>query len=589
VSLPNAQLNALDGGLPVVPSSTGKIVAKIGAASLGTAVANIPVAFGFDLNAVKTALGTGPLVDAVCESLSIAGGPIVAVPTTNSLAGTASAVTRVGTSGTSVMTVQLPGGGTCAPRDAYSVEVTITRSALGIAVGGGAFTYSLDGGNTNSPELAVPVSGLYTIPNTGLQLAFAEGTLAATDAYTFTCTAPAPSVADVGTALSALIASSQPFSCVHILGAPAPVLSAVTVTKGGSPTPPTCTVTGPATAAVDIVVKITTTGGDAGTAKFKISTDGGATFGIEATTPSGGGYTTSLGSGITFHWANGGVTYTVGDCYYVNSYGGLAALFSAVDTLMTSAANLYKWAFAIIECPDVSDAIITKAVAGLASAQGRMMVVGGACQLNAALSYPGGASFRRSASWPVATRVAASEISEDLGRVKSGPIPDVSALYRDEQQTPLLASLHVESLRTIPGTGGFWVSSATDGNMMSAVGSDYSLVQFRRVMDEACRAALPNLIRELNDDLLADPKTGYILPSEAARIEGSIGAAIKGDLMSCANRLGKPHISAYAVRVKRDEQIVLTKNLTVSISLVPKGYAKSIVCNLSFAATVATA
>lgn len=584
MSLPNVTMNAQDYGLVSVPSSVAKIVAKIGACSLGTAVVNVPIAFGGPgLQAVKDALGTGPLTDAVCESLSVAGGPVVAVPTTNSLAGTASAVTHTPTVGTSVMTVVAVGGGTCAPRDAYSVEVLITRAASGIAIGGGAFEYSLDGGTDFSPELAVPTSGVYVIPNTGMQLNFAEGTLVAAETYKFTCTAPAPSVADVGTAIAALLASSYSVAAIHVLGAPAPVLSAVT---SSGTTPPTCTASGTPTAAMDIALKITTSGAPSA-AKYKLSTDGGATWGTE-TSCSANTYTVSCGSGITFAWNQGAVTYGTDNVYYLNSYGGLATLFAAVDALMTSAAALYKWCFSIIECPDVTDAIITKAVAGLASAQGRMMGVGGACQLAAAATYPGGATFRRSASWPVAARIAASEPSEDLGRVKSGPLPGISALYRDEQQTPLLASLHVESLRTIPGMNGFWVSSATDGNMMSAVGSDYSLVQYRRVMDQACRDALPGCMRELNDTILADPKTGYILPSEADRIEHVIDTAIRSDLMSCANRLGQPQISGLSVHVKRDEQNLVTKNLTIQITIVPVGYAKTVTCDLSFAVTLST-
>ena len=579
MGLPNATINPLDGGMPAVPSSIGKVVAKIGPSSAGTPAT--PVAFGSSLAAVRAALGYGPLSDAVCESLNVAGGPVCAVPTTNSLAGTASAVTRQGTTGTSVLTVIKPGGGTAAPNDAYQLQVQVVRAALGIAVGGGAIIYSLDGGQTWSPQLAVPASGVYVIPNTGLELSFAEGTLGLNDIYLCGCTAPAPAVGDVGTALSALIASSQPWSCIHVLGAPAPVLSAVTSI---GTTPPACTATGPATAAMDIAIKITTSGAPSA-AKYKLSTDGGATWGTE-TSCSANSYVVACGNGINFAWNQGAVTYGTDNVYYLNSYGGLAALFAAVDAQMTAAAGLYKWGFAIIECPPVSDAIIAKAVAGLASAQGRMMVVGGTEQLEAALRYPGCASFTRSASWPVSCRVAASEISEDLGRVKSGSIPDIAQLYRDEQQTPLLASLHVESLRTIPGTGGFWISSATDGNMMSAVGSDYSLVQYRRVMDEACRAVLPWAIRELNDDILTDPKTGYILGSEADRIEGVLNAALKADLMSCANRLGKPHVSGYLVQVVRNEQNAVTKNITIQIFLVAKAYAKGVTCNLSWTITL---
>ena len=112
--------------------------------------------------------------------------------------------------------------------------------------------------------------------------------------------------------------------------------------------------------------------------------------------------------------------------------------------------------------------------------------------------------------------------------------------------------------------------------MMSANGSDYSLVQFRRVMDRACVLALPPAQLELNDDILADPTTGFILPSEADRIEGVIDAVVRGDLMSTNNRLRKPHVSALKITVKRDEAILTTRNLTIDISLVPKSYAKTI-------------
>ena len=160
MSLPNATITPQDFGLVSVPSSAAKIVAKIGPCSLGTAVANVPLAFGGPgLQPLKDALGTGPLTEAACESLSNAGGPLVVVPTTNSLAGTASAVTHSPSTGTSTMTVQLPGGGTCAPCDAYSVIVQITRAGLGIAVGGGAFTYSLDGGVSYSQSSPSPRAG----------------------------------------------------------------------------------------------------------------------------------------------------------------------------------------------------------------------------------------------------------------------------------------------------------------------------------------------------------------------------------------------------------------------------------------------
>jgi hypothetical protein len=305
--------------------------------------------------------------------------------------------------------------------------------------------------------------------------------------------------------------------------------------------------------------------------------------------PTGG--VTSVGHGLTLTFLAG--SYIQDDLYKFNTYGSIASLFAAVDAQMTAAALAYKWAFAILELPSATDALIAKALAGLASAEGRVMVTGGFCTLASATSSPGGASYSRPDGWPIAARVAGSEISEDLGRVKSGPVGGISALARDEQVTPGFGVLHVETLRTIPGRNGIYIASDTDGNMMSAVGSDYSFVQFRRIMDRACVLALPVAQGELNDDILADPVTGFILASEADRIEGIIDAAVRSELMSSSNALRKPHVSALLVSVKRDEAILLTKNITVDIALVPKGYAKSIGVyihySLSLPASVAAA
>ena len=50
------------------------------------------------------------------------------------------------------------------------------RPELDLAAAAAQFKLSLDGGNTWGNSIAVPVSGIYIIPNTGLQITFADGT-----------------------------------------------------------------------------------------------------------------------------------------------------------------------------------------------------------------------------------------------------------------------------------------------------------------------------------------------------------------------------------------------------------------------------
>ena len=138
-----------DGSLGIVPPSPANVVAKLGVCSAGAA--NTVQQFsGPSVKVIKDALGTGPLAEAAAHSLEIAGGPVMTVPVSASVPGAAGAVTRVGT-GTAGL------GVSGAPKDSYQVEVHVTRAATGLAAAAAAFIFSVDGGDTFSPEIAVPV------------------------------------------------------------------------------------------------------------------------------------------------------------------------------------------------------------------------------------------------------------------------------------------------------------------------------------------------------------------------------------------------------------------------------------------------
>jgi hypothetical protein len=556
--LPKISQIIQDGSLGIVPPSPANVVAKLGVCSAGAA--NTVQQFsGPSVKVIKDALGTGPLAEAAAHSLEIAGGPVMTVPVNPSVPGAAGAVTHVGT-GAAVLTVS------GAPKDSYQVEVRVTRAATGLAAAAAAFVFSVDGGDTFSPEIAVPANGVYAVPNTGLTLTFSDGSFVKNDEYTFSCAAPSYTTTDLSTTIDALLADPRKFGCLHVVGAPAPSATAVTA-RGTSPL---VRLSGSPAAWLDGVVLVTLAG-PIGTGKFKLSIDGGATFGAEQALVAS--YVIPS-SGLSLLFSPG--TYNQGDSYTFNTYASIPALFAAVDTKMTSAENIYKYAFAVLEAPDAPDAILLKATANLAST--RVMLAAGYCELTSSLSIVGGSTYKRSDAWPITARIAGAPIHEDLGRYRSGSLPGVVALYRDEYVTPGLASARFETLRTIPDAPGYYIASDTGGNMMAPLGSDYAFVQNRRVMDEACRVNRVAMLRYLNDDLLVDPKSGFILETEARRIEADVNAQLEADLVFGASR----HASAVRTRVKRDENILSTHNLTTSVSVTPKSYAKTITTMIGF-------
>jgi hypothetical protein len=107
------------------------------------------------------------------------------------------------------------------PADAADVLVTIKTSG---APGTGAFTYSLDGGTTVSNTIAIPGSGIYAIPGTGIILTFA-GSATEGDTYAFTAAAAGFTNTDLTNAYTALLqnASAQAieWKLAHVVGAPA--------------------------------------------------------------------------------------------------------------------------------------------------------------------------------------------------------------------------------------------------------------------------------------------------------------------------------------------------------------------------------
>lgn len=203
----------LDGQLGTVALKPGRTPIVCGVSSAGTAN-TCKLYAGNQQAQIITDYGYGPMVQMACR-LSAKGLAVAVCKSAQTTAGVAGAVTAsVPGGGTSVVSV------TGAPLDSYRAKMRV--------VGGGTIAsatpvisiqVSLDNGETWQAVQRLGTANTYVIPNTGLTLNFAAGTLVAGDSYTFrTTTEPKWSATDMGTAIDAIGVSGIPFDFGHIVG-----------------------------------------------------------------------------------------------------------------------------------------------------------------------------------------------------------------------------------------------------------------------------------------------------------------------------------------------------------------------------------
>jgi uncharacterized protein DUF2586 len=202
---PEVNVTIADGALGL-SESVDDIHVKLGTCSAGAF--NTLFSFSRPQTVVAT-LGQGRLVESICDTLAVAGGPVLAMRINGSTAGSNSAVVRVGTSPDPGLTFS------GAPFDSYQ---GIARITLGGAIGTFQFQASFDGGDTWSDVILSAASVTTFAATTGLTFLFAAGTYVIGDTYTWTSTAPYFTTTDLNTTFTALLANPSEWSFVHVCG-----------------------------------------------------------------------------------------------------------------------------------------------------------------------------------------------------------------------------------------------------------------------------------------------------------------------------------------------------------------------------------
>ncbi len=215
MTIPGQNLSVNDPGLGLVETNASTPLV-LGTAELGT---NYEKLSHSNKNDVVAAYGQGPLAEAVCHMLDIAGGPVQSMKVDGTVASTIGAVTPILVS---TATGTITTGGTAL--DAYEAIVEILTTGS-VAAADFQFRFSLDDGRTFSEPIAVPAAGTYAIPNSGVTITFVDGAgpifFEAGDLHEFDTTEPYYSVTELALAVTALLAASLDWGYLVVTGTPA--------------------------------------------------------------------------------------------------------------------------------------------------------------------------------------------------------------------------------------------------------------------------------------------------------------------------------------------------------------------------------
>lgn len=279
-------------------------------------------------------------------------------------------------------------------------------------------------------------------------------------------------------------------------------------------------------------------------------------------------------------------SYEIEEAYFTGrsaSASAAATMAATIATLMSSLEARKRWARAMMDCGnDTSSNVITSVVP---FANSRVGVVFGQADVQTLNPNPGWGVPRVSACHALSERAAGADLSENLGRVASGPLR-VLKITADEGTSQAFIEAHkINTLRTYDGETGIF---STNGYLKSASGSDFLYWDWGRVIDRACRivyhAQQTWLLKKVR--VLADG-TGRIDPRDAVRIEAMVRSALKDGLLDPINAEGfAGHVSALQYVVDLSNNVLTTRQLKSTLRLVPLPPIESIATEVGFTSSI---
>jgi hypothetical protein len=260
-----------------------------------------------------------------------------------------------------------------------------------------------------------------------------------------------------------------------------------------------------------------------------------------------------------------------------------ATLFAAVETAVGAMPAYGKDRMYIghARVPDVGEDEATY-LAALDAIYGDLTTVYGAVCAGSAkvISGVSGRQYRRPPSFWVAPAHAVKSEEVNLANVKVGRMDGVILTDsngnpddHDESTNPGLDDARFLTLRTWEGRPGVYINRP---RLLSTATSDYQLIPHRRVINLAKSVIRSYLEERVNEEILVDSTTGYILEEEALEIEAGANAALRGAL------LAKPKASGARFVLSRTDNLLSTKTLNCSCRVVPLAYPEFIEVEIGY-------
>lgn len=258
-------------------------------------------------------------------------------------------------------------------------------------------------------------------------------------------------------------------------------------------------------------------------------------------------------------------------------------LATTCDTKMTAADLRFRYSHVICEARDqaqgVADASeaawiteVNASTAAYVSTSKRVALAAGFVELESAIPQAGKGYMRRSCAWPIVAQRVKLNRSQDSGFIaETGALPGVKSIYHNEENVPGFDDGRFTTVRTLVGEAGFF---CTHWRMVVSSTSDFRFVQYREVIDEACRLTRQVLKNYLNADLVTNTD-GTIDEVDAKLIEsygaGMLAAGLAGDVS------GTPGMA-----ICRTNNIASTMRLLATTRCRPKAYAKFIDADVGY-------
>lgn len=182
-------------------------------------------------------------------------------------------------------------------------------------------------------------------------------------------------------------------------------------------------------------------------------------------------------------------------------------------------------------------------------------------------------------------RLAAIPVQRSIGRVKDGKLVGITqASLSGGKLVSELSDGAGGDLALLtgkcyifplihPGKDGFFYN---DDPNCAAETDDYAFIKDSRVINKAARIARATYLEELLDDVLIDPRTGYLATIEVARFQNVLKNAVEGQMQADGN------IVACEVYVNPMQNVTATSKIVALLKITKMATGREITATVEF-------